>query len=66
MDRYRFDDAYCKVYEYDSSRKAYLFLGSYYAFEITARMTTRKKVRIVERDKTSSFIINDCIISSID
>ena len=48
MERYRFDDAYGKVYEYNGSAKAYLFIGSYFAFGITAKMSDAEKERIVE------------------
>jgi hypothetical protein len=48
MEKYRFDNAYQKVYEYDSDQKAYLFIGTYVAFGITSRMSEKKKTQIVE------------------
>ena len=49
MERYRFDDAYGNVYEYNGSAMAYLFMGSYFAFGITAKMSDAKKRRIVDK-----------------
>ena len=48
MNRYRFDDAYGKVYEYDEDAKAYFFVGSYLAFGITKRMSEDEMIRRVD------------------
>ena len=50
-DRYRFDDAYGKVYKYDEDSDAYIFCGSYYAYGIDAQMPESKKLDIVSRDE---------------
>jgi hypothetical protein len=50
MEKYRFDDAYQKVYEYDPGQKAYLFVGTYLVFGITSKMSHKKKVSRVEGD----------------
>ena len=47
-DRYRFDDAYGKVYEYDNESKAYVFYGSYDACDIDASMSDETKQAIIE------------------
>jgi len=49
-DKYRFDDAYEKVYEYDVDSNAYIFTGSYLAYGITAKMSDEQKTQIVEND----------------
>jgi len=46
-DRYRFDDAYRKVYEYDEDARAYIHIGSYLTFGITAKMSDKTKAQIV-------------------
>ena len=50
MDKYRFDDAYEKVYEYNEDAQAYVFCGSYIAYGITAQMSEEEQLRIVEND----------------
>ena len=50
MEKYRFDDTYQKVYEYDNEGKCYLFVGTYFAFGISASMPTNKKIRIVTEE----------------
>ena len=47
MNKFRFDDAYKKVYEYDDDNKCYLFYGTYYACGITADMSNTEKNNIV-------------------
>ena len=41
-DKYRFDDAYEKVYEYDAESQA-IHIGSYFWFSITADMSDKEK-----------------------
>lgn len=48
MDRYRFDDAYEKVFEYDAGAKGYVFIGSYIAFDINTKMSEAEQTQIVE------------------
>lgn len=50
MEKYRFDDAYQKVYEYDESAKCYVNIGSYFAFGIDAGMSESEKTQIVEME----------------
>lgn len=47
-DKYRFDDAYGKVYKYEQESNCYAFFGSYAAYGITAKMSDQKKTKIVE------------------
>jgi len=42
---YRFDDAYEKVYEYDDDERAYVFIGTYAGFGITAKMSEAEKIK---------------------
>jgi hypothetical protein len=46
--KYRFDDAYSKVYEYDENAMAYIFIGTYYAFGIKTNMQEKEKIEKVE------------------
>ena len=48
MDRFRFDDAYGKVYKYDKTQSAYIFRGSYLAYGLNADMDDAEKIREVE------------------
>ena len=48
MDRYRFDDAYGNLYEYDEDARGYVFIGSYLAFGINKNMSESEQIRIVE------------------
>jgi len=50
MEKYRFDDAYGKVYEYDANANAYIHCGSYLSFGITASMSEREKINRVEAE----------------
>lgn len=49
MEKYRFDDVWEKVFEYNHDA-GYVFIGSYYAFGITADMTYEDKAQIVYED----------------
>jgi len=49
-EKYRFDDAYEKVYEYDG-KGAYVFCGSYLAYGIEKNMTEAEKVEIVNNSE---------------
>jgi len=48
MEKYRFDDAYQKVYEYDEESSAYIHCGSYFAYGIKPKMSYEQKKRIAE------------------
>ena len=50
MEKYRFDDAYGKVYEYDNAQKGYIHIGSYFAFGLNPDMPEAEKIRIVDED----------------
>lgn len=50
MAKYRFDDTYEKVYEYDEEARAYIFCGSYLAYGITPEMSQEKQLQLVEED----------------
>ena len=49
MDRFRFDDNYEKIYEYENG--AYVFIGSYFSYGITKKMKDAKKIKIIEEEK---------------
>ena len=48
MDKYRFDDVYEKVYEYNDDAQAYIHCGSYLAYNITAKMSESEKIQAVK------------------
>jgi len=49
-DKYRFDDAYGAVYEYDEDSDAYIFCGKYHIYGIHPDMSEEEKIRLVESD----------------
>ena len=49
MKKYRFDDSYEKVYEYENG--SYLFIGSYFSYGITKKMKDEEKIKIIEEEK---------------
>lgn len=49
QDKYRFDDAYGTIYELIAG--AYIYLGSYNSYDITAKMRDTTKVKRVEKKK---------------
>lgn len=60
--KYRFDNAYQKVYEYDKELHCYIFIGMYSAFDITLGMCELEKIEQVEdwynmRDHTITHFI---------
>ena len=59
MEKYRFDDAYGKVYEYDKNRGVYLFIGTYYAFSIKSYMTDKRKTSIVDKEMFKQWEIEE-------
>ena len=48
MEKYRFDDAYEKVYKYDEDSHAYIFCGSYIIYGITSEMSEERKTNKVQ------------------
>ena len=48
MDKYRFDDAYQKVYEYSSDARAFIFAGNYEYFGISSEQSDEEKAGLVE------------------
>lgn len=48
MEKYRFDDAYEKVFEYDNESNAYLFYGTYFDIGINQEMSEAEKIQTVE------------------
>ena len=48
MEKYRFDDAYKRVYVYDNDAACYLHAGTYHAYGLTSNMTDEEKTREVE------------------
>ena len=48
-ERYRIDDAYEKVYEYNEDQNAYIFIGSFLSFGITKKMSTKKQIEKIEK-----------------
>ena len=55
MERFRFDNAYGKVFEFDKSQDAYVFVGTYIAFGINSKMSDDQKKEIV----TESLLYSD-------
>ena len=51
MERFRFDDDYRKVYEFDEDANAYMHVGSYLAFGIDAGMDDNEKIKMVDEDQ---------------
>ena len=49
-EKYKFDNAYESIYEWNDNANAYLFLGSYYSFGITKEMSHAEAVAIIEND----------------
>ena len=47
-EKYRFDDAYEKVYERHAF--SHHFIGTYYAYGINKGMTDAKKTKIIDQD----------------
>ena len=58
-EKYRFDDAYEKVYEYDKDSNSYINLGSYHAFGIDKSMSETEMIEIVESDLCQVIGINN-------
>ena len=44
-ERFRIDDAYGAVYEYDEDSNAYIFCGTFRAFGITPKMSEAKQIK---------------------
>ena len=49
--KYRFDNAYEMIYELDGFGKSYVFLGSYYFYDITKNMSYEQATEIVEKER---------------
>lgn len=49
MRKYRFDNAYEKVYRYSKENHAYIYIGSYIAYGITKKMSYKQAVKKVEQ-----------------
>ena len=58
-EKYRFDDAYEKVYEYDKDSNSYINIGSYHAFGIDKSMTETEMIETVESDLWQVMDINE-------
>jgi len=50
MKKWRLDDAYGKVYEYDEDSNAYIFYCTYFAAGIKDSMSECEKIRLIEED----------------
>lgn len=50
-EKYRFDDAYGKVYELNSEGDAYVHIGSYMALGVNADMTYDEAAAAVEQNR---------------
>lgn len=46
--KYRFDDSYSKVYEYDRNQNAYIFIGTYFSFNIDKDSSEAEKIVRIE------------------
>ena len=44
-ERFRIDDAYGAVYEYDEDSNAYIFCGKFHTFGITPVMSEAKQIK---------------------
>ena len=47
MEKYRFDDAYSLVSVYDDEAECYLHAGTYFTYDINAKMSDAEKTAIV-------------------
>jgi len=56
MDKYRFDDAYEKVYEYLPEQHAYIFYCTYYQADIKKSDSEAKKIEKVEDFKVFDYL----------
>ena len=48
MEKYRFDDAYERVYVYDNEAACYLHAGTYLAYGIDSKMSDDEKAAKIE------------------
>lgn len=49
MKKYRIDNSYGTVYEYDKEAKAYIFFGKFHVFGITPKMSESQQIKRIER-----------------
>jgi len=49
MERFRIDNAYGVVYEYDENSGAYVFCGKFHGFGITPDMDKSEQLRLIEQ-----------------
>ena len=47
MEKYRFDDAYETVHEYDPDANAYIFCGKYHTYGITSELGEAEKIGLL-------------------
>ena len=57
-DKWRFDDAYEKVYRYSNEHNAYLFYGTYRACGINTVMTEEEKIDVAEKFENAIYNLN--------
>lgn len=55
IEKYRFDDAYQKVYKYDARQKAYIFLCTYWAAGINTKMNNSLKLRSIDTYENDTY-----------
>ena len=48
MEKFRFDNAYENIYEYDGEANGYVYIGSYLGFGINSAMDESTKIMLVE------------------
>ena len=48
MEKFRFDNAYENIYEYDGEANGYVYIGSYLGFGINSAMDESTKIMMVE------------------
>ena len=54
MEKFRIDNAYNQVFEYDDEENGYVFYGSFFSIGITDKMSESKQLKIIEDDYYSN------------
>lgn len=58
-EQYRFDSATGEIFEYDKSQKSYVYLGTYHAYGIAAKMSDAKRIESVEKQKERDWLVEN-------
>ena len=57
--KYRFDSGLGQIHEYDKAQRAYIFLGTYTQYGISARMSDKKKIEKIEKQKDHDWLVEN-------